>query len=151
MSVPKLICGTGVMIPSSPRLIGVKLPRQIQSLRASSARGAAIIMVICGTGFTSCGSSSATQSPTTSVLTVQPAVYATIPAVVYVPASTSSDTIPGEQQHKVIPGDYLYLIADRYCTTAVNLAAYNGWRNGLRHNLLPGAIVKIPVGACTPP
>ena len=95
-----------------------------------------------------CGDSSGDGAG--SVLTpIQPSSYVTIE-----PATTTSTTTipvdptgsisPVEQTYKVVTGDSLSKIAERFDITTEALINYNGWPEGTNHLLLPGDVVLIP-------
>jgi LysM repeat protein len=46
-------------------------------------------------------------------------------------------------------GDYLAGIAERFGTTVADIAATNGWDDGVEHLILPGELVTIPGAACS--
>jgi len=71
--------------------------------------------------------------------------------VPYTTASTlppTSTTAPPTLQHTVVRGDSLYAIADRYCSTPVEIAALNEWSDGLDHVIYPGDEILVPGPGC---
>ena len=54
-------------------------------------------------------------------------------------------TLFGEEAvYTVVFGDYLFGIAQQFCTTAEDVAAFNAWPEGINHPMKPGDVVRIP-------
>ena len=67
------------------------------------------------------------------------------PTPTYTTVPWPTNSLLGEDGvYTVVVGDYLFDIAQRFCTTADFVAEYNGWPEGVNHPLNPGDLVKIP-------
>ncbi|MEQ1700519.1 MAG: LysM domain-containing protein [Ilumatobacteraceae bacterium] len=63
-------------------------------------------------------------------------------------SSVATSTTTATQQYTVAGGDALYVIADRFCTTADAIVAANGWADGIAHPLYPGDAITVPGPGC---
>ncbi len=68
---------------------------------------------------------------------------------------TTTTTAPGpsttavpDLHYTIDRGDSLYAIADRFCTLATEIAALNGWPEGLDHPIYPGDVILVPGPGC---
>jgi len=50
--------------------------------------------------------------------------------------------------YTVARGDALSRIADDFCTSAAEIAALNGWSDGIQHVILPGQTIQVPGPGC---
>jgi hypothetical protein len=88
---------------------------------------------------------------------IKPSSFVTTPATTTpptaaagAPAGEPGDTSPTEQVHVVQPGEFLSGIAADYEVDMEDIADYNGWPEGINHNLFPDDQVEIPPGAVIP-
>jgi LysM repeat protein len=76
------------------------------------------------------------------------AVYSTV-TFTFEPAVETTITMPSDwTPYVVATGDFLYGVAERFCTTADELVAGNGWAEGVGVPLYPGRIIAVPADAC---
>jgi LysM repeat protein len=66
------------------------------------------------------------------------------------PESSAADDPNQERIHEIESGDFLYGIARDYGVAVNDIAAYNGWDDGLGHALVPGETIRIPPADWTP-
>lgn len=82
-------------------------------------------------------------------VTAVPIFTSTVPptTLAHQTSTTLATSVSGEQEYVVVSGDYLSRIAKRYGITALSIADYNQWTDGVTHLIYAGLKVKIPPGA----
>jgi LysM repeat protein len=122
-----------------------------------AARTVSRVLLVAALPLASCGGE-ATDQALGTVFTVAPTTYAVIdpptttttstttlpplPDVAGVDASTGTYTVSG--------GDSVYAIANKFGLTPEQLAAINGWADGIGHTILPGDVISVVAGASAP-
>lgn len=109
-----------------------------------------MVLAGCGDNGTAAGNSP-TQVRETSYVMVDPEPTTTTLAAAAVTTLPPEGAIdPNEQIYVIVPGDSVSRIATIHGITMDQLVQYNQWTDGINHNLIPGAEVKIPPNAKVP-
>lgn len=66
------------------------------------------------------------------------------------PDGTAADDPSVERNHEIVAGDTMSRIARRYDVEMEHIPVYNGWTDGVGHNLIPGQLVRIPPADWSP-
>lgn len=104
--------------------------------------------------FASCGGDTAEEALGT-VFTVAPTTYALIdPPTTTTTTTTTLPPLPdvagvdaSTGTYTVSSGDSVYAIATKFGLTPEQLAAINGWPDGIGHTIVPGDVISVVAGA----
>ncbi len=61
--------------------------------------------------------------------------------------TTAADLPAGQAEYPIVAGDTLSGIASKFDTTMQAIVDLNGWEDGFKHVLIPGAKIKVPVAS----
>jgi LysM repeat protein len=113
--------------------------------------GSAVLLGSCG--------GEATDQALGTVFTVAPTTYAVIdPPTTTTTTTTTLPPLPDVEgvdassgTYTVSGGDSVYAIANKFGLTPEQLAAINGWADGIGHTILPGDVISVVAGASATP